>query len=107
MKGNSRGRCDGAFWRFRGKYALDNPMPQLGYSAICAISSAESERMSTQAVVRKVDLPRDSAQLLSRIETRQAVVGVIGMGYVGQPLAIATHASGFQVIGFDIDPAKI
>lgn len=61
--------------------------------------------MSTQAVVRKVDLT--SEQLMSLIETRQAVVGVIGMGYVGQPLAIAAHASGFQVIGFDIDPSKI
>src|SRR5271166_3462939 len=29
------------------------------------------------------------------------------MGYVGQPLAIAAHAKGFHVIGFDIDPERV
>ncbi len=49
----------------------------------------------------------DVAQLVSRIETRQALIGVVGMGYVGQPLAITAHKKGFRVLGFDIDPEKV
>jgi UDP-N-acetyl-D-glucosamine dehydrogenase len=43
---------------------------------------------------------------LSRIEQGQARIGVIGLGYVGLPLAHALHGGGSQVIGFDIDPGK-
>src|SRR5438477_3110668 len=45
--------------------------------------------------------------LESRIESHSAVVGVIGLGYVGLPLLAAFHRAGFPVIGFDVDPAKI
>ncbi len=47
------------------------------------------------------------AALRQKIESRQAVVGVIGLGYVGLPLLAAFHAAGFSVLGFDIDPSKI
>lgn len=46
-------------------------------------------------------------RLLESITARTAHVGVIGLGYVGLPLAVATARSGFTVTGFDIDPAKI
>jgi UDP-N-acetyl-D-glucosamine dehydrogenase len=49
----------------------------------------------------------DVASLLARIEKRDAHVTIIGMGYVGQPLAIAAHAKGFAVTGFDIDPERV
>jgi len=45
--------------------------------------------------------------LLKRIEDRKAVVGVIGMGYVGLPLAHTFCSAGFRVVGFDIDSAKV
>ncbi|RDJ06794.1 nucleotide sugar dehydrogenase [Rhizobium grahamii] len=45
--------------------------------------------------------------LFRKIEARTARAGVIGLGYVGLPLAIAIARSGFAVTGFDIDPAKI
>ncbi|MBW9113280.1 nucleotide sugar dehydrogenase [Rhizobium cauense] len=45
--------------------------------------------------------------LSSKIETRSARAGVIGLGYVGLPLAIAIARSGFAVTGFDIDAKKI
>ncbi len=45
--------------------------------------------------------------LSGKIETRQAHAGVIGLGYVGLPLAITLARSGFAVTGFDIDPEKI
>jgi UDP-N-acetyl-D-glucosamine dehydrogenase len=49
----------------------------------------------------------DLYTLRRRIESRLAVVGIVGMGYVGQPLAIAAHEKGFRVIGFDTDAAKV
>ena len=45
--------------------------------------------------------------LMKRIQNRQATVGIIGLGYVGLPLALAFRDAGFPVVGFDIDPAKI
>jgi UDP-N-acetyl-D-glucosamine dehydrogenase len=42
-----------------------------------------------------------------KIQSKQAVVGVIGLGYVGLPLLAAFHQAGFPVIGYDVDPAKI
>ncbi len=44
--------------------------------------------------------------LLDQIIDRTARVGVIGLGYVGLPLAVAAAAQGFPVTGFDIDPGK-
>jgi UDP-N-acetyl-D-glucosamine dehydrogenase len=49
----------------------------------------------------------DVAALAATIAARQAVIGVVGMGYVGQPLAISAHKKGFRVIGFDTDPVKV
>lgn len=45
--------------------------------------------------------------LRSRIENRSALVGIVGMGYVGLPLALAFTESGFRVLGFDIDETKV
>ena len=45
--------------------------------------------------------------LLEKIRTRQAVIGVFGLGYVGLPLVIRFAEAGFEVIGFDIDEEKI
>ena len=47
------------------------------------------------------------ASLVLKIENKQVVVGIIGMGYVGLPLALAFDRAGFRVLGFDIDPAKV
>ena len=46
-------------------------------------------------------------QLLERIKTRKAVVGIMGMGYVGLPLSITFCDAGFSVVGFDVDAPKI
>ncbi len=48
-----------------------------------------------------------AAKLLSRIEHQQAVVGVIGLGYVGLPLIDAFTKAGLTCLGFDIDPKKV
>lgn len=46
-------------------------------------------------------------QLAEKIDSRGVVVGVIGLGYVGLPLASAMHRGGARVLGFDVDPSKI
>ena len=48
-----------------------------------------------------------SDTLHNRITTGRALVGIIGLGYVGLPLARAMHEAGYRVLGFDIDPVKI
>jgi len=43
---------------------------------------------------------------LERLRTKQAKVGVIGLGYVGLPLAVEFARAGFEVTGFDVDATK-
>jgi UDP-N-acetyl-D-glucosamine dehydrogenase len=45
-------------------------------------------------------------ELLEKIRDRRARVGVIGLGYAGLPLALLFEEAGFEVVGFDVDPAK-
>ncbi|GFE58366.1 nucleotide sugar dehydrogenase [Geobacter sp. AOG1] len=46
-------------------------------------------------------------QLISRLENRTAVVGIIGLGYVGLPLMLGFIEAGYKVLGFDTDKNKI
>jgi len=48
-----------------------------------------------------------SRRIESKIRSRKAVVGVIGLGYVGLPLVRLFALKGFRVLGFDVDPSKI
>ena len=57
--------------------------------------------MTTSAADTTVD------QLKSKIQQRHAKVGIIGMGYVGLPLALLYSEQKFQVTGFDIDQRKV
>ena len=45
--------------------------------------------------------------LLEKIKTRTAQIGVIGLGYVGLPLAVEKAKAGFKVLGFDIQSSKV
>jgi UDP-N-acetyl-D-glucosamine dehydrogenase len=47
------------------------------------------------------------AALLKKIETRQAKIGIIGMGYVGLPLAVSFAQAGFELVGIDVDANKV
>ncbi|MCL5005891.1 MAG: nucleotide sugar dehydrogenase [Acidobacteria bacterium] len=60
------------------------------------------------------DQKRDSTRpstiessIVSKIEQKAARVGVIGLGYVGLPLALSFVQKGFETTGFDTDPAKV
>ncbi len=46
-------------------------------------------------------------QLLEKFKKHDATVGIIGLGYVGLPLALAFAEKGFTAIGVDVDPTKI
>lgn len=46
-------------------------------------------------------------QLLKKIHDRTIQAGVVGLGYVGLPLAVEKAKAGFKTIGFDVQPAKI
>jgi UDP-N-acetyl-D-glucosamine dehydrogenase len=48
-----------------------------------------------------------ATELLQRIERRTARLGVIGLGYVGLPLAVELGQAGFQVTGLDIDERRV
>jgi UDP-N-acetyl-D-glucosamine dehydrogenase len=45
--------------------------------------------------------------LTEKIASRKAIIGIVGMGYVGQPLALRYSKMGFRVLGFDIDDVKV
>lgn len=46
-------------------------------------------------------------ELIKKIENKSLKVGVVGLGYVGLPLAVDKALSGFDTIGFDIQPEKV
>jgi UDP-N-acetyl-D-glucosamine dehydrogenase len=64
---------------------------------------AEGERVDD--TLGAAFVPR-AKELLERLQNRSATVGVIGLGYVGLPIATAAAAGGFSTIGFDVDKTK-
>ena len=46
-------------------------------------------------------------RLLARLESRNAVIAIVGLGYVGLPLSLRYAEAGFSVLGIDIDSAKV
>ncbi len=47
------------------------------------------------------------AEILEKIESRTLVAGVVGLGYVGLPLAVEKAKAGFRTIGFDVQSSKV
>ncbi len=60
---------------------------------------------STPSALELSDAP--AAQTLERIRNRTARIGIVGMGYVGLPLALLFSEERFAVTGFDVDPTKV
>ncbi len=61
----------------------------------------------TRVSPKLVDAPVEFDALLKRFAECKATIGIMGMGYVGFPLALATHAKGFEVLAFDVDASKV
>jgi len=53
------------------------------------------------------DTPLVKETLLRRLNERSALVGIVGLGYVGLPLALRFAEVGYRVVGFDVDEAKV
>lgn len=49
----------------------------------------------------------DKQELLKKIESKTIVAGVVGLGYVGLPLAVEKAKAGFKTIGFDVQKVKV
>jgi UDP-N-acetyl-D-glucosamine dehydrogenase len=58
-------------------------------------------RVPAEPAVESIDA------LIARIAARDFTIGVIGLGYVGLPLALTSIAQGYRVLGFDIDPRRV
>src|SRR5262245_18240590 len=56
---------------------------------------------------RGTETDNNHAALSVRIRDRSALVGIIGMGYVGLPLMLAASGKNFRVLGFDIDAKRV
>lgn len=52
-------------------------------------------------------LPPSALALLEKIQSRSASVGVVGLGYVGLPLAVEFARAGFHVTGIDVSESKV
>ena len=52
-------------------------------------------------------MSRYSVELKKKIADRSAIIGVVGLGYVGLPLALEFSKNGFDVVGLDVDESKI
>jgi UDP-N-acetyl-D-glucosamine dehydrogenase len=49
----------------------------------------------------------NTTNIVSKLDNKSAIVGIVGLGYVGLPLAMAFAEAGFQVIGYDIQVEKV
>lgn len=58
-------------------------------------------------IQNRMDLPPAASALMERFESRESTIGVVGLGYVGLPLAVVFAEAGFHVVGIDNDQAKI
>ena len=47
------------------------------------------------------------ARVLSKLEDKSAVIGIVGLGYVGLPLVLRFSEEGYRVLGIDIDGEKV
>lgn len=52
-------------------------------------------------------LSQTAADLITRLENRTSRIGIIGLGYVGIPLALRFHEVGLTVLGFDVDDERV
>ncbi len=79
------------------------------YLRLCSwrLRAEDAGRMATETLATEQATEREPTEWLGRVETRQARVGIIGLGYVGLPLALLFAEERFRVTGFDIDRAKV
>ncbi|WP_240491858.1 NAD(P)-binding domain-containing protein, partial [Acinetobacter baumannii] len=60
--------------------------------------------MTIDTTVKLSDLAN---KLVKKFDEKSATIGVVGLGYVGLPLAVEKAKAGFDVIGFDVQKSKV
>src|SRR5579863_7153247 len=70
-------------------------------------SPAEGQTLTVSGHKSDSWLAEPGTRLVNSLQNKTATVGVVGLGYVGLPLANLFHEKGFQVVGFDIDKSKV
>lgn len=60
-----------------------------------------------EGLKNKIDKNNNANVLLDKIKNKTAVIGVVGLGYVGLPLAVEKAKAGYTVIGFDVQEEKV
>jgi UDP-N-acetyl-D-glucosamine dehydrogenase len=73
--------------------------PEYGSQTSLDLDQSEDSGATLRSSIRE--------ELLAKIDSRTVRVGIIGLGYVGLPLARAFSDRGIAVLGFDVDPVKI
>jgi UDP-N-acetyl-D-glucosamine dehydrogenase len=68
---------------------------------ICSTAAVEHNPLEKESLISSAELLRD------RILRKTARVGVIGLGYVGLPLAAEFARAGFEVVGIDLQPSRV
>jgi UDP-N-acetyl-D-glucosamine dehydrogenase len=63
--------------------------------------------MQTGVVVQEPPVSAHFTALENKLRTKTARVGIVGLGYVGLPLAIEYASAGYSVVGIDLQPAKV
>lgn len=63
--------------------------------------------VSRERLGEQVAVTMTLREWMGRVERREARVGIVGLGYVGLPLALEFGRAGFNVLGFDIDVVKV
>src|SRR5688572_9251254 len=98
----------GTTWTYRPLAAVAPAFLRKNLTVRCPVFCREILRKLTRC--KRIDekgRARMGMQLLPKVQDGSAIIGVIGLGYVGLPLMHAFHTAGFRVMGFDIDPRKI
>jgi UDP-N-acetyl-D-glucosamine dehydrogenase len=57
--------------------------------------------------MKKSAVTLNTKDLKNRIQNKSALIGVVGLGYVGLPLALAFAEAGFRVVGVDLDKKRV
>lgn len=63
--------------------------------------------MDSNRAVKTEAAAVDVAGLIANVKARKARIGIVGLGYVGIPLALTAAKAGFTVLGFDIDAPRV
>src|ERR1019366_9312002 len=78
-----------------------------GYKVSMTSRKVMKSNVLTRAEETVPGIPDISRQLQEKIRSRKAKVGIIGLGYVGLPLAVEFASQGFRVTGIDLETKKI